>query len=142
MGNIFALVWSWIVEPPDDWLQIAFVLVLPVGIVLLMFFQAVSDPYVERARRRLPSNPGRLLAVYFGVGAVLGAISHFLSKKPLIHPTGLRLVSLILAPLLVGMIVSTVAYFRGAPRSVSPRLGFLTGLAFASGVVVMRVAMR
>jgi hypothetical protein len=146
MTKVFDFLWWWGVEPRDDWPHLSFMIACVLVSLLIgmtfIFLEGVMNPYARRAKWQSLARPGWLVAMYFGAGAVIGSVSALLIKKPLIHPTGVRYASLLVAPLIVGMLASSIAYLRGPRRSPAPRLRFWSGLALAAGVVVTRIAIR
>ena len=94
-------------------------------------------------RRALPDTENkypRLQAVgWFVVGAGVGGLSLAVYSKPLFHRGRLPGVSLLLSPLLTGLVMEQLGRFRAARgKSAQPLSNFHNGAAFAFGFALVR----
>lgn len=109
--------------------------------MVILFLEGIHSDRLF-VKWKVPARPGWRVALYFGIGAVVGTVSALLIRKPLVQPSGLQYASLLVAPIIVAMVTSTIAYLRGPKRAPPPRLAFWYGLALAAGLVVTRIAIR
>jgi hypothetical protein len=76
------------------------------------------------------------VALYLSLGAACGYVSLLIFPHPLLHPSRMHGISLILSPVLTGLIMSQVGLVRRRKGKDSVRIesfsyGFLFALAFA-----------
>lgn len=146
MGKLLDFLWWWQVEPPDDGPHAAFALgVVAIAIflaVVVLALEGIFNPYAARATRRAGAPPYAVMALYLALGGLIGAVSSLIVHKPMIAPTAARYASLLVAPLVVGIVTSAIAYWRGAPNAPPPRRAFWHGFVFALGIEMMRVAIH
>ena len=73
-------------------------------------------------------------------GALSGAVSVWLVPHPLVHPSRLHGISVVVSPLLVGLSMSGLErLFRAHGEEVTPFENFWNGAAFAFAMALVRL---
>ena len=99
---------------------------------LLRVFKEVFEPSETRSR-------GPALAGYALIGLALGCLSLLLFPHPLVHPSRIHGISLLVSPVIAGLMMSWMgAAFRRREMKVTNLESFGCGFAFAFGVALAR----
>jgi len=109
-----------------------------IQIVLEFLFNGVTS-----VRRALPDtenkHPGLQAVGWSVVGAAVGGLSLAIYREPLFHRGRLPGVSLLLSPLLTGVVMEQVGRLRAARgKPPQPLSNFRNGAAFAFGFALVR----
>jgi hypothetical protein len=86
-----------------------------------------------------PQNPALAYLGYFLLGVILGGISLAFFRHPLVHPSKVHGISLLVSPTLVGLLMAaTGALLRWRKKTVTRLETFSYGFCFAFGLALMR----
>jgi hypothetical protein len=84
-------------------------------------------------------NPVVAFIGYWLLGTVTGAFSLFIFRHPLVHPSRIHGISLLVSPLITGCLMSlTRAILRKQEKTAIQLESFGYGFAFAFGMALMR----
>ena len=113
-----------------------------------VFFQWIAEVLTgfvirsvkEAAKGSKPVSPILAAVGYLSLGVVFGVVSVLLLPHPIFHPSRLHGVSLLISPLVTGLIMSLTGVVRRRKGGSSIRLeSFGYGFAFAFGMALIRV---
>jgi hypothetical protein len=86
-----------------------------------------------------PQNPALAYLGYWLFGVILGGISLALFPRPLVHPSNVHGISLLVSPVLVGLLMAaTGAILRRRQKTVTQLESFKYGFSFAFGLALVR----
>jgi hypothetical protein len=86
-----------------------------------------------------PQNPALVYLGYCLFGVIFGGISLALFPHPLVHPSKIHGISLLVSPALVGLLMAaTGAILRRHQKTVTQLESFSCGFSFAFGLALMR----
>ncbi len=84
-------------------------------------------------------NPVVAFIGYWLLGTVIGALSLFVFRRPLVHPSRIHGISLLVSPLITGCLMSlTRSFLRKQKKTVIQLESFGYGFAFAFGMALIR----
>jgi hypothetical protein len=107
-----------------------------VGEVVIDLVSRVIDQGFETSRA---PNPVRRFLGYGFLGSVAGGLSLFLLPHPLIHPSRFHGISLLISPIVTGVVMSFIgSTLRRHGKTVVPIESFWYGFAFALGMALVR----
>ena len=112
--------------------------------VILPLIAEVSVASFERSRRKVVEEPetgGPVLAgtLYFLIGIGFGALTVILFPHPFFHSTRFHGISLVVSPVLTGLLMAQIGLARRRKGQKSVRLeSFAYGFIFALGVAGIR----
>jgi hypothetical protein len=120
-----------------------------VEILLEVFFQVAIEAvvaFVSRCLRNIFSgsnaiSPVLAAAVYLLLGVIFGAVSVFVIPHPIMRPARIHGISLIVSPVITGLIMSQVGVLLRRNGKEAVRIeSFAYGFTFALGVAAVRFA--
>lgn len=124
-------------------------LVLAIGELLLdVLIQLAGEVLIDLISRAvgavfttaLNANAFLTTVGYAIVGALTGGASLFVFPHPLVHPSRFHGISLLISPLLTGLVMSMIGSFLGRrDRPVAQIESFGYGFAFAFGMALVRL---
>jgi hypothetical protein len=120
-----------------------------VEILLEVFFQVAIEAVVALVSRCIKNmlsesdvvSPVFAAAYYLLLGAIFGAVSVFIIPHPILRPARIHGISLIVSPLITGLIMSQVGVLLRRNGKKTVRIeSFAYGFTFALGVAAVRFA--
>jgi hypothetical protein len=123
--------------------MLAGVVEILVEVFFWVAFEAILGLLVRSARNVFsPSNaidPITAAFIYLFLGIGSGVVSVFLFPRHLIHPSSIHGMSLVLSPVITGLVMSQVgALLRRSGKRVVRIESFTYGFAFAFGLALIR----
>lgn len=112
--------------------------------VFQLFVEAIVDLIARSVRSLFANasevNPILAAVLYFSLGFALGGASLFLFPHPVFHPSRFHGISLLVSPVLTGMIMSMIgSMIRRRGREPVRIESFSCGFAFALGMAIIRL---
>src|SRR6266568_316995 len=116
-------------------------------LLLEVLFEVVAGTFTDVAvrstrkaiKKSKPISPIFAVALYVSLGVACGVASVLLFPHPLVHPSRIHGISLILSPLLTGLIMSQIGLVRRRKGKDTIRIeSFGYGFTFALGVALIR----
>jgi len=116
-------------------------------LLLEVVFQVIAEAFTALAVRSVRNvvgeskgiNPILAGAGYLLLGTACGAVSLLLWPHPLVHPSRFHGISLVISPVITGLIMSQIGLMQGRRGKGAIRIeSFAYGFTFALGVAAIR----